>query len=102
MGRRRDEVGIDGEVADKLNRLVEDPHASVAITLGKLPVMVRRTGADTVAMSRSVLGQSLEMHGHLEVVAGSKRLLSRSFNQRQDQIRCCYGLRSFHFLKPLN
>ena len=75
FGRRKDEVGIDGEVADKLNKLVEDPHASIDITLGKLPLTVRRTGADTVALSGSVLGQFLEMDGHLDVVQGKQAIV---------------------------
>ena len=75
FARRKDEVGIDGDVADKLNTLVKDPHASVDITLGSLPLTVRRTGADTVSLSGSVLFHSVEMDGHLDVVQGKQAIV---------------------------
>ena len=73
FGRRKDEVGIDGEVADKLNKLVEDPRASVDITLGSLPMTVSRTGDDTVTMS--AIGGSHELDGRLDIVEGKQAIV---------------------------
>ena len=72
--RRANEVGIDGEVADALNRLIENPNASVGITLGGVPVTITRTDPDAAHVSGS-LEQSFNMEGKFNVVPGQEAVV---------------------------
>ena len=85
-------MGIDGEVVDALNKLIEDPHASVGLTLAGVPVTISRTGPDTAHVSGSKLGNSFAMDGHFGVVPGQEAAMVYGLDPKAPSSKFSSGL----------